>query len=382
MKPKIAIFINSLAGGGAERVTSYLLSYLTDKGYTIILVLTTPNISYPVPKEVIIYNLDNAPESESGIIKLLKLPLLAYKYARFLKTHRITHSFSLLSRPCYINIMARWFSNHKFKLIISERNYPSLQYSGSHTQAKINRFLVKWLYPKADLVVSNAKASAVDLIKNFNIKKERAITIYNPIDIEKINTIEKKENFFDSEYTNAITIGRLVKEKNHTFLLDAIIPFDKLRLYIFGEGELREALESKILKLGLEHRVFLMGFDNNPYQYLKAADFFLFGSLNEGFPNVLMEAMCCGLPIISTNCKSGPDEMLELENPKQDDIMITKYGILTPVNNVALMQKALHYVITKPNFLENCKPHLLKRIQNFNLNYILNQYAEILINKS
>jgi N-acetylgalactosamine-N,N'-diacetylbacillosaminyl-diphospho-undecaprenol 4-alpha-N-acetylgalactosaminyltransferase len=270
--------------------------------------------------------------------------------------------------------MARWFTNHNYKLIISERNYPSIQYSGSHAQAKINRFLVKWLYPKADLIISNAKASANDLIDNFGTQKQRTKTIYNPIDINEINTIQKKEGFFDSNFINAVSIGRLVKEKNHTFLIDAVLPFKNLRLYIFGEGVQRPELEKKMVKLGLENRVFLMGFESNPFQYLKTADLFLFGSLNEGFPNVLMEAMCCGLPIISTNCKSGPDEMLELENPKQDDIMITKYGILTPVNNVELMQKALKYVIKNPSFLLDCKPNLLKRIRFFEKKSILNQY--------
>ena len=373
-KKSISVFINSLAGGGAERVTSHLLQYLTKKNINPILVLTEVDISYAVPKNVKIYHLDNASNSESGIIKLLKLPFLAYKYARFLKTNHITHSFSMLSRPCYINIMARWFTNHNYKLIISERNYPSIQYSGSHAQAKINRFLVKWLYPKADLIISNAKASANDLIDNFGTQKQRTKTIYNPIDINEINTIQKKEGFFDSNFINAVSIGRLVKEKNHTFLIDAVLPFKNLRLYIFGEGVQRPELEKKIVKLGLENRVFLMGFENNPFQYLKTADLFLFGSLNEGFPNVLMEAMCCGLPIISTNCKSGPDEMLELENPKQDDIMITKYGILTPVNNVELMQKALKYVIKNPSFLLDCKPNLLKRIRFFEKKSILNQY--------
>ena len=81
-KKSISVFINSLAGGGAERVTSHLLQYLTKKNINPILVLTEVDISYAVPKNVKIYHLDNASNSESGIIKLLKLPFLAYKYAR------------------------------------------------------------------------------------------------------------------------------------------------------------------------------------------------------------------------------------------------------------------------------------------------------------
>jgi len=190
--------------------------------------------------------------------------------------------------------------------------------------------------------------------------------------------MEAIQDFFDPNYVNAVSIGRLVPEKNHTFLLDAVLPFNHLRLYIFGEGELRKSLEEKIQGLGLENRVFLMGFESNPFQYLKAADFFLFGSLNEGFPNVLMEAMCCGLPIVSTNCKSGPDEMMELKEAKTDDIMFTDYGILTPVNDVACMQKALEYVLEHPEFLQACKPNLLQRIQDFRREPILEAYHQLI----
>lgn len=91
--------------------------------------------------------------------------------------------------------MARWFTGHPYKLMISERNFPSMQYGGNDLQARINNFLVKRLYRKADLVVSNAKASAQDLVDNFGVSKERTQTIYNPIDIDKINKIEKLEGF-------------------------------------------------------------------------------------------------------------------------------------------------------------------------------------------
>ncbi|WP_306013850.1 MULTISPECIES: glycosyltransferase [unclassified Allomuricauda] len=376
---KIAIFINSLAGGGAERVTSYLLPYLVQQGHEVVLVLTEEELAYPVPSEVTIHYLDKSGKNESGVAKLLKLPWLAYRYAKFLQKETITHSFSLLTRPCYINIMARWFTKHPYKLMVSERNFPSMQYGGKHLQAKINNFLVKRLYPKADLVISNAKASAKDLVDNFGIDRERTRTIYNPIDIDRIQQIEARKDFFDPNYVNAVSIGRLVPEKNHTFLLDAVAPFKNLRLYIFGEGALLNELEHKIQKLGLKDRVFLMGFESNPFQYLKAADFFLFGSLNEGFPNVLMEAMCCGLPIVSTNCKSGPDEMLELKEAKTNDIMFTDYGILTPVNDVAFMQKALEYVLEHPEFLQACKPKLLQRIQDFRREPILEQYVKLIL---
>ncbi|GLU44891.1 glycosyltransferase [Allomuricauda sp. NBRC 101325] len=378
-KQKIAIYINSLSGGGAERVTSYLLPYLVNKGHDVVLVLTEEKLAYPVPQEVPIHFLAKSKEKESGVLKLLKLPWLAFKYARFLKKENITHSFSLLTRPCYVNIMARWFTKHPYKLIISERNFPSMQYGGNGVQAKINRFLVNRLYSKADLVISNAKASAVDLVENFGVSEERTKTIYNPIDIDKIAAINKRDGFFDPNYINAVSIGRLVPEKNHNLLLDALVPFKNLRLYIFGEGELRPQLESKIKNLGLDNQVFLMGFENNPFQYLKTADFFLFGSLNEGFPNVLLEAMCCGLPIISTNCKSGPDEMLELKESRTDDIMFTDYGILTPVNHLECMQKALDYVLNHPEFLDNCKPNLHRRVQDFKREPILEEYRKIIL---
>src|SRR6056297_1391833 len=163
-KTKISIFLFSMDGGGAERVMSYLLPYLQKKGHSVILVLMTDEVAYPIPENIPIHYLEISDGNEHGLYKILKLPWLAWKYARLLKQQQITHSFSLLTRPCYINIMARRFTSEPYKIMVSERNYPSLQYGYGDAQSKINSYLVKKLYPKADLVISNAQASATDLV--------------------------------------------------------------------------------------------------------------------------------------------------------------------------------------------------------------------------
>ncbi len=153
-------------------------------------------------------------------------------------------------------------------------------------------------------------------------------------------------------------------------------PFPKIRLYILGDGGLKEPLKQLVTELNLDERVFFLGFDNNPYKYLKAADLFLFGSNHEGFPNVLLEAMCCGLPILTTNCKSGPDEIMKLENPKSDDIMITDYGILSPVGNLELFQKGLKYCLENPEYLQKCRTLVIQRTKDFEKETILSSYTQ------
>ncbi len=364
-----------MSGGGAERVMSYLLPYLQAKNYNVVLVLMNTKIVYPSIENIQIHYLEKSEVVESGLFKFLKLPYLAFKYARFLKKEGITHSFSLLTRPCYINIMARWFTNHPYKLMVSERNYPSMQYGYDDLQSKINSFLVKKLYPKADLIISNAKASAEDLIANFNVSRNKTGVIYNPIDLEKIDDIDSKASIFDSNYTNLVSVGRLQLVKNHKLMIEAIAGVENVRLYIFGEGELREDLQTQIDALGITKKVFLMGFESNPFQYLKAADIFIFSSNHEGFPNVIMEAMACGLPIITTNCKSGPDEIMELKETKIDNIMITDYGILSPVGNAELLQKGIVYCLENPKYLEDCRINVKKRIKDFEREPILELYT-------
>jgi N-acetylgalactosamine-N,N'-diacetylbacillosaminyl-diphospho-undecaprenol 4-alpha-N-acetylgalactosaminyltransferase len=140
---------------------------------------------------------------------------------------------------------------------------------------------------------------------------------------------------------------------------------------------MQSELEDLIKKLSLKTQVFLLGYRANPYEYLKSADLFAFGSNHEGFPNVLLEAMACNIPILSTNCQSGPSEILKLQDEKGDNIMITDYGILTPVKNDEAMAKGISYFLDNKSFTDKCKINGLKRIKDFDKEKILNQYIDL-----
>ena len=376
---RLGILIYSLGGGGAERVVSHLLPYFLERKIEVHLFLMHATTGYDIPESIQVHYIENSSPSESGINKLIKIPFLAMRYAKLLNQLDLTHSLSLLTRPNYINVLSRKFTSKRIKIIISERGQPSLQYSYKGLQSTINKFLIRKLYVKADSIICNSRGNRNDLIDNFGICENKIAVINNPIDLEKIDKLAPIDDFFDSQYFNIITVGRLNKGKNHQLLIDAVENIEGIRLYILGEGELENELKTTIEARGLEKKIFLLGFDPSPYKYLKAADLFAFASNHEGFPNVLLEAMACGLPILSTNCKSGPDEILKLDKPLVDDIMKTDYGILTPVGNKLLMIKGIEHFMTNTDYLLKTKKNISQRVRNFNKNSILHKYETYIL---
>lgn len=376
---RLGILTYSLAGGGAERVVSYLASFCAEKNIGLHLILMNNTIEYDLPNGVNIHYIEYSKANESGYKKALKIPLLAYKYSRLVKELGITHSLSFLARPSFINIIASKVTHYNFKIITNERAFPSLQYSYPGFQSTFNKKMIKVLYKKSDMIISNSYESAKDLTSNFEVPQEKMKVIHNPIDLFKIEKISPIQSFFDKSNFNLITIGRFDAGKNHEMLIHALckLQVTNLKLYIFGVGKLEEELKHLIKSNNIEDQVILMGFDKNPYQYLKAADLFVFGSNHEGFPNVLLEAMACGLPILTTNCQSGPSEIMELKTLK-NDLMITDYGVLVPIKNVDLMAKGIDYFINNKEYIALCKKNSLNRIKDFEKYKILNDYLNLI----
>jgi N-acetylgalactosamine-N,N'-diacetylbacillosaminyl-diphospho-undecaprenol 4-alpha-N-acetylgalactosaminyltransferase len=383
MKSKVAILIYSLAGGGAERVVSLLLPKLMQI-YDVKLVLMNDTIEYDIPKDLQIDYLENSDAYESGLLKLLKIPILTYRYYKYCKKHSIDLSLSLLSRPNYINSLSSLFLK-KRKTVISERSMASIHYSYKNLQSLVNRFLIRYTYLFADLIIANSQGNAEDLKKSFNLNKIPIKRIYNPVDIDKIDLLKRESindfNFDDKKF-NFITIGRLDKGKNHILMLKAMRHIDNANLIIIGDGILKSELNAFIDKYDLTNKVFLLGKKKNPYKYIYKSDVFVFTSNHEGFPNVLLEALACELPVISTDCQSGPREILAPDTSflKQlsNKIENAKYGILIPTNNEVLLTKALQNIMHKHKLASLYKKEAKIRANDFNKDSIISRYIKVI----
>ncbi len=383
MKQKLSILIYSLAGGGAERVVSILLQELEDK-YDITLVLMRNKIDYDIPKNITIKFLENSNPNEHGIKKLLKLPLLGLKYKKFCQNNRIDISLAFMNRPSYVSIFAKLFGNKIFT-VISERTTPSMMYGENNLLSKISKYLIKTLYPKADFIVCNAEGNREDLIQNFGISSALTSTIHNPFDLEKIEKLSNElVDTIDFNKFTFVTVGRLDTGKNHQMMINAFAKIEdkSSQLIILGEGALRIALEEQIALLNLEKRVFLLGFDNNPYKYFSKSDCFVFSSSYEGFPNVLVEALACALPVISTDCKSGPREILapssDVNFQLEDKVEVAEYGILVPVNSSDKLKEMMNLMLEDKELREQYGQRAKERASSFAKALIVDTFVKIL----
>ena len=337
---KLSVFIYSMGGGGAERVVSNLLFELVKK-YEVYLILMCDRIYYNIPKEVEIYYIEKSQPFENGIKKLLKLPFLAYKYKKICKKLDINIHFVWMVRPCFIAAISRIFGL-KGAMIFNECSTPSVLYQDNSLKSKISKFLLKKLYPKADFIMPNSIGNLNDLNINFGIKKNKMQVLYNAVDFEDIKEKSKAEISFKKPFF--LSIGRLDEGKNHELLIKtyAKLKNNNKNLLILGEGILKEYLQNLINELNLQNRVFLLGFDKNPYKYLSKCYAFVFLSRFEGFSNALIEALVCEKCIISSEHKSGARELLG------DD----EYGILVGVDDENSTLNAMQKILDDESYVK------------------------------
>jgi N-acetylgalactosamine-N,N'-diacetylbacillosaminyl-diphospho-undecaprenol 4-alpha-N-acetylgalactosaminyltransferase len=382
IKPKLLISINTLQSGGAERVVSLLLEHLRND-FEIHLALYTNIIDYSIPSEIKILDLKQ-PLQQNKLIRFLKMPGQSYKVYRYCKKNSINISVAFLYRPCYINALMKSIWHYKGKVIMCERTHQTtMQQSHSVIYRMFSKFMVMFSYKRADLVLANSYAMQTDLIENFKIRTPVKV-IYNPIDLNFIrtHTNETTSFVFEKDVFYFINVGGFRKEKNHLLLLQAFFIMKNLpcKLLIVGGGVMEDDLKQKVSDFGMRDKVVFCGWENNPFKYVHRSDCFVLSSDVEGFPNVLIEALACGKAVISTDCSSGPRELLapatDLHHRAINNFEIGEYGILTPVNDVIALAAAMKKMYEDGALRKQFENKAKARAQQFDVDEI-KQYFHV-----
>ncbi|MEA4907225.1 MAG: glycosyltransferase [Anaerolineaceae bacterium] len=358
-RPTIAILLPDLRMGGAERVSLILAGGFVQAGYPVDLVLIkgAGQLLAEVPAGVRQVELGCA--SEYTALR----PLMNY-----LEQRRPAVAISSLDLASCVLLLARRLSGVDTMTTVVESSTVSI-FRRSTAKKLMERLLLSALFPTANFRVGVSKNTARDLAAYIGLPAGQVKAIYNPIihrDLPRL-AAEPVEHpwFVPGQPPVVLAVGRLRPEKDYATLLRAfrLVQAQRdCRLVILGDGELRPELESLVQELGLQARVSLPGFAGNPYAYMSRAGVFVLSSSFEGLPSVLVQAMACGCPVVSTNCPSGPDEILEGG----------RYGHLVPVGDVEAIAAAVLDVLDGRG-----KPVPAGWLQQFEIETIIEQYLEM-----
>lgn len=234
------------------------------------------------------------------------------------------------------------------------------------------------------MVMCVSKFAAEEVITKFGVPKERVKVLYNPVDIGKIlqcsqEPLNSYQEIF--EHPVVITMGRITEQKGQQYLLRAFKlvkeRMPNAKLAILGSGELQASLLQLAKDLHIERDVHFLGWQKNPFSFLARSKVFVLPSLWEGLPDVLLEAMACGIPVISADCKSGPREILAPAtniNKEARDMEIAEYGILVPTAQERILSEAIMRVLANANFAAELSAKAKERAEDFRVDKIIKQW--------
>lgn len=342
-KKKVLLVVSTLNTGGAQRAFANMSMGFPKDWECDFLLNDDSDVAYSYRGKILSLGI-KPQEDKTKLWYQMQVFAKRYLYLRRLKkTGQYAACISALTSANVINVLT---GNKYCKTIISIRIFMSQTLKA---KKGIKDFIKLWsmkFFPNyADHVIAVSKSMEYDIVKNFNVKQEKAETIYNGYQLEDICKLsqerlsEKEAVWFEKNKRTIVTVGRLDVQKGQEHLIRAFAYAKKqipeLQLLILGEGELREKLAKLVCALDLEDSVVFCGFLKNPYKIVKRSYIFVLPSLFEGFPNTLAESLCLGVPVISTDCDSGAREILapdtEISKKVISGFEKAKYGLLCPV---------------------------------------------------
>lgn len=355
---KVAFLIASLTGGGAEKVLLLLANEASLRGWQItVYTLSPPPSNHFFSSRVKVESLLPYPWRDRDLLIPLYTGALCYKLHR-LKADLL---LSWLPRSNYTALVAKTFL--KIPVWITEHADTKQYLAKLGWRGRVARILTKVLYPKADGVIAVSKGVATAL-KFHGVAEEKIHVVHNPVELIQNPAPEGPD-------LTIVTMGRLSAEKNQSLLLKAfhlLKSSQNVKLRLVGDGPERGRLVNEAKKLGISDRLEITGWLDEPVTALSGASVFAFTSNWEGFGNAIIEAMAVGLPVVTTDCPSGPSEILN----------DGEFGILVPTGDTQALVDALEKLIASPELRTIYREKSLKRAKDFEVKKIVSQYCELL----
>lgn len=337
-RPTVAFLLPHLGGGGVERVfTNYAAGFAAKGVSTDLVLVSNRHGATSAPKGVRVVNLGVWASGDATLG--LALPALI----RYLRRERPAALCIGITTLNLTALVARRLSGVNTTVLVSEHVPPSVN-AGTHPLKRLLPPLMRWWYPKADVVFAVSEFLAADVAAVARLPRERVATVHNPVVGEKLLAEAAKmpdHPFFGGADKVIVAVGRLHPQKDFLTLIRAFHLLQQqlqCKLVILGEGEQRRSLEAEVARLGLTESVALPGHVGAPGSYLAHADLFALSSQYEGFPTVLIEALACGCPVVSTDCPTGPHEILEGG----------RFGPLVAVGDPAALAEAMRATLQAP----------------------------------
>lgn len=359
----IAIMLPDLRGGGAERVAVNLANALSTRGYRVDMVVMcrSGELLDALSPQVRVVSLD-APR-----VRQVLWPL--WRYIRFAQPVAVLANMWPLT---VMAVLAKRMAGVGTRLVVAEHT----TWSRSELLARPTvgwqvRTSMHHVFPHADGIVAVSQGAADDLAQFAQLDRQSIQVIYNPV----VSALPDRAPvecdpaaWWQGGHRRLLAVGTLKSIKAYDTLIDA---FARLcsrvdaRLLILGEGSERNALEAQVKRLGLQGQVFLPGFVKDPGPFYQRADLFVLSSYAEGFGNVVVEALAAGTPVVSTDCPSGPREILA----------DGRFGQLVPVGDAAALADAMAQSLAS----EHDHDSLKRRALDFSIDKAVDQYEALLV---
>lgn len=366
-RPLLAFFIPDFSVGGAEQVAITIMNGLAERGYDIDLLLSRASgeLQSELSKRVSIVELPPSKTPAVGVAA--HLPALV----SYLHRQKPAGLFPHLEHPSIVCLIINRLLDTETTVIPTQHSAFGHEVEATPKDRIVER-IVPRLYPASDRIISVSEGVADSLIKQTPVDRDDVSVLHNPVDVERIRERASQPTDHkwveDSDRDVVLFVGRHAGQKNlegwvHAF--ERVVDKNpNARAIIAGKGQCRNDVVATVERCGLSDVVSLPGYVDNPYRYMAKADTFLLSSRYEGLPTVLIECLSVGCPVVSTDCPSGPREILS----------DGEYGTLVPVGDVNGLADAVYDTLADPPD----PVRLRSRADDFSPQPVFNEYEQFL----